>query len=312
LTISGAGGAAPAITSAASATGQIGQAFTYQIIASNSPTSYSVTGLPVWLSVDPVGGIISGVPAQAQVGSYPVTISATNAGGSGSAQLTITVTNAGPITSGMILWLEADTGIQTQTINGTSTAVWSDQSGLGNNATQSAVLNGSIQAPVFNPVGPNGHALVHFTAASQQYLELPPLLSSVTSGDLFVVMRTTNSSELSNANYWGAWTLGPNGTGFANTTIADDFLSSTQYLISGAPINLGAFNLYNSTASPTAWSSRLNGTPLSSSSANTPATPAAANPSAGNYGTAIGVGHFLPPVTPTPTPTPTPSPPPDC
>jgi hypothetical protein len=311
LTIS-SGTAAPSITSSATAPGQAGQAFSYQIVATNDPTNYSATGLPPWLAVDPISGLITGVPAQAQIGTFEVTIMATNPLGSASEQVTVTIAALGPVASGMILWLEADTGIQTQMVGGVSTAVWADQSGLGNNATQSAVLNGSIQTPTFNAVGPNGHALVHFTATSQQFLELPPLLNSVTSGDLFVVLRASNSTGLTNAKYWGAWTLGPNGTGFTNTTVADDFLSASQYLIGSAPINLGAFNLYNSTASPAAWASRLNGGTLSSSSTNTPASPAAADPSGGNYGTAIGVGHFAPPVTPTPTPTPTPSPPPDC
>ncbi|MEK7232864.1 MAG: cohesin domain-containing protein, partial [Elusimicrobiota bacterium] len=42
---------APVITSAGTATGQVGTAFSYQITASNSPTSFSATGLPAGLSV---------------------------------------------------------------------------------------------------------------------------------------------------------------------------------------------------------------------------------------------------------------------
>ena len=38
--------ARPAITSATSASGTVGTAFSYQITATNSPTSFSATGLP--------------------------------------------------------------------------------------------------------------------------------------------------------------------------------------------------------------------------------------------------------------------------
>ena len=41
-------GGAPAITSATSASGTVGTAFSYQITATNSPASYSATGLPGW------------------------------------------------------------------------------------------------------------------------------------------------------------------------------------------------------------------------------------------------------------------------
>jgi len=90
---SGSGGGAPAITSATSASGTAGQAFTYQIAASNSPTSYNATPLPAGLSVSTSTGAITGTPTTA--GSTNVTISATNASGTGSATLTITISSSG-------------------------------------------------------------------------------------------------------------------------------------------------------------------------------------------------------------------------
>lgn len=82
-------GAAPVITSATSAGATVGQAFSYQIAASNLPTGYGATGLPGWLSVNTMTGVLSGTPPGA--GSSMVTISAMNANGSGNATLTINV-----------------------------------------------------------------------------------------------------------------------------------------------------------------------------------------------------------------------------
>ena len=80
----------PAITSAATANGTVGSAFSHQITANNNPTSYSVSGtLPAGLSLNATSGLISGTPSEA--GNASVTVSATNAGGSGSQPLAIQI-----------------------------------------------------------------------------------------------------------------------------------------------------------------------------------------------------------------------------
>ena len=63
----------------------------YTITANNSPTSYSVSGLPAGLSCDTNSGIISGVPIQ--TGTFNVTIRATNINATQSASFTLIVTN---------------------------------------------------------------------------------------------------------------------------------------------------------------------------------------------------------------------------
>jgi hypothetical protein len=79
----------PAITSPLTASGTVGVAFSYQITATNNPTSYNATGLPAGLSVNTTTGLISGTPTAA--GSFNVTISATNSAGTGSATLALTI-----------------------------------------------------------------------------------------------------------------------------------------------------------------------------------------------------------------------------
>src|SRR5207253_239799 len=86
----------PVINSAQSASGTVGAAFSYSITASNSPTSFNAAGLPSGLSINTSSGVISGTPTAA--GTSSVTLSATNAGGTGTATLALTVTSnaAGP------------------------------------------------------------------------------------------------------------------------------------------------------------------------------------------------------------------------
>jgi hypothetical protein len=79
----------PAITSALTVSGLVNTAFSYQITATNSPTSYGATGLPAGLSVSTSTGLISGTPTTA--GTSSVTLSATNASGTGSATMTLTI-----------------------------------------------------------------------------------------------------------------------------------------------------------------------------------------------------------------------------
>jgi hypothetical protein len=82
----------PVITSPANANATEGQSFTYQVTALNSPISYDAQNLPVGLTIDPVTGIISGIPTYA--GVFDATIFAYNIWGPGTANLHFVIGNA--------------------------------------------------------------------------------------------------------------------------------------------------------------------------------------------------------------------------
>ncbi len=84
----------PTISSPTTATGTVGTPFSYQITATNAPTSFNATGLPQGLSVNSTTGLISGTPASAATST--VTLSATNASGTGTATLTIAISASTP------------------------------------------------------------------------------------------------------------------------------------------------------------------------------------------------------------------------
>ena len=79
----------PEITSASSAAGTVGVAFSYSITANNEPTSFGATGLPPGLQINTGTGAIAGVPTQA--GTFTVNLSAANAAGAGGQALTLMI-----------------------------------------------------------------------------------------------------------------------------------------------------------------------------------------------------------------------------
>ena len=90
--------APPVITSPTTATTTQGQLFVYQIIATNTPTSYTVTPLPAGMRFDNVAGILGGRPTSP--GTTQIHLTASNSFGTGMATLTLTVQpppSSGPV-----------------------------------------------------------------------------------------------------------------------------------------------------------------------------------------------------------------------
>ena len=97
----------PTFTSAAAATAATGHAFSFTVTTAGSPTSYTTNvtrsgALPAGVSFVNGGkgtATLSGTPAAASGGSYPVTFTAANTGGTITQSFVLTVTGAPAITS---------------------------------------------------------------------------------------------------------------------------------------------------------------------------------------------------------------------
>jgi hypothetical protein len=117
---------APVISSSLTATGTVGTAFSYQIAASGSPTSFGATGLPAGLNINTGTGAITGTPTAA--GTSNVSISATNGSGTGTGTLVITVSPSGGGSTNLLSedFASLTTGGDTTTSSPSSTEITSN------------------------------------------------------------------------------------------------------------------------------------------------------------------------------------------
>lgn len=95
---SGGGGSAPVITPNQTASGTQGQAFSYNMTSTNSPTSWALSSgsLPVGVTLNTSTGTLSGTPSG--VGNFTPSFTATNATGTSPAQsVSITITAAAAV-----------------------------------------------------------------------------------------------------------------------------------------------------------------------------------------------------------------------
>lgn len=87
----------PVITTSQSPSGTVGTAFSYQVVASNTPTSFALASgtLPPGVALNTTSGVLSGTPTT--VGTYTPAITATNVTGTSPAVVvTITIAIAAP------------------------------------------------------------------------------------------------------------------------------------------------------------------------------------------------------------------------
>jgi len=82
-----------AVTSALSAVGFLGQPFSFTVTGANTPLGFTATNLPPGLAFNSTNGLVSGMPTLA--GDYQVTLTASNAVGTGASVVDILILNTG-------------------------------------------------------------------------------------------------------------------------------------------------------------------------------------------------------------------------
>ncbi len=87
----------PGITTALTVNGQQGKVLTYHITASNNPTSFTASGLPSGINLNPLTGVISGPSIFS--GNFPVIVGVSNQYGGTTQTVTFKLTTAIPIIS---------------------------------------------------------------------------------------------------------------------------------------------------------------------------------------------------------------------
>ena len=228
-----AGSAVPVIFSPSSVGGVQGASFSYQVMASNSPTSYTASGLPPGLSVNSSTGLISGTVAQA--GNYPLSLSASNGAGTGSATFVLIVATPEPaITSILTATANLNTPFN-YTITGTNSPTSFNAiglpPGLSVNPT-TGVISGNptslgtseITLSATNAFG-TGEAALILTVST-----LPPVVSY------------NSVTAIVNQPYSSAITATNNPTSYSATGLPPGLsLNSATGVISGTPTTTGSY-----------------------------------------------------------------------
>ena len=94
------------------------------------------------------------------------------------------------------LWLKADAGLVQGSTN-TPVDLWADQSGNGNNASQTAVAN----QPSWIPGAINGLPVVRFNG-SNSFVNLPGFLTGMPQAEVFVVLKVAETNATGHGVWW--------------------------------------------------------------------------------------------------------------
>ena len=140
----------------------------------------------------------------------------------------------------------------------------SDFSGRGNHATQATAGNRALYRTGISGVG--GNACVEFTATDLEYYTLPNVLSDMTQGEGFVVVKLRNDPPAASLRD-GLWKMGTDTTNAnnipynVNGQIYDDFGSNARKTTGKNPSTSMSASavLYNISSKANEWTMRING-----------------------------------------------------
>jgi hypothetical protein len=241
----------PIISNSTLVTADTGTSFGLTVAASNSPTSYSATGLPPGLTIDPVTGQITGIPTVG--GVYDVTLMATN--GTGTAQQHILLVIAAPpfnITSQAVLTVDQGSTVNYQvTSDGSPTSFNADglPDGLSMDATTGLITGTAIYSGTYSVLvsatGITGTAIqrlsLHITPASPIILE--PLQLSGEVNHLFgESLGIKFAHEIFAANFPKSWSASglPPGLSFSTDFSLD---GAAFLMLFGTPTTAGTYHV---------------------------------------------------------------------
>lgn len=238
--------------------------------STNTGITYTVwraTGSGGYTAVAQVSNTQSYIDSGLTAGTaYSYELSASTLAGSSpgySASVIATTMTSGtdmPLT-GMELWLKADCGVN---VNSSGRAVaWQDQSGNGNNATQTTIN----YQPTLTANALNGFPVVSFIN-SGNYFNLPNLMNGATSGEIFIVVQAASATP---SNAPGLFQFGsgiggcyPNNSG----VITENFGSTTTYTVGTPPLGIAQYGLYDVSSQSGLWTARMDSVTLLTSTTN--------------------------------------------
>jgi len=223
------------VVATASTTGTVGAAFSYTISATNNPTSYNATGLPGGLTINTGTGVISGTPTTAG-GPTTVTITATNAGGTGSGTVAITINPAKPV-------------VATASTTGTVGTVFSYTI----SATNSPTSYGSTALPAGLSLNTSTGIIsgTPTTAGTFTITDTAKNISGSGSGTLTITINpaipvVATASTIGTVGVSFSYTISAtnNPTSYSSTTLpAGLSLNTTTGVISGTPTTAGTYTV---------------------------------------------------------------------
>ena len=229
----------PGITSSLTNHGKQGVALAYSIVASNTPTDFTATGLPTGLSVNPTNGLISGTPIV--YGTFPVQITASNLYGGDSQTLLMGIDCSIPVINSPL----TAAGVQGQVFNyqitASNPAITFAAAGLPpgiNLNTNSGLISGPpigsgtfpVAITVFNAFGSDTTNLTLNLAGTVPVLTCPFTTTGMEGSNFLFTITATNTLSLPTVFSATGLPLGL-------------YLAADGSNIMGAPLYGGTFNV---------------------------------------------------------------------